>query len=276
MNNTLEHFNGSSDFEIKRNANIARLKTRYNQKLTEYYNKYQVYLINYFSPSNSGVTQNLTKDNYTFTQAKGKNTFLKAGITPTPGPSMVALSKFLPIDSADYVNNLERNKAACREDGQCMGFDSLGNYFKGGTLVSSSKFPEGRAAVLGDNYRSWKKNTTETVAGGDIPTMGELERLKSELDTILANLRTNIDSTDSKLIAEADELEKKRDEILERNKQIVMQGKSLDLMNLKLVSRERQNEFSIERNRYRRIMIVVLVVCNLILMGYFGFLLTKK
>ena len=47
MNNTLEHFNGSSDFEIKRNANIARLKTRYNQKLNEYYNKYQVYLINY-------------------------------------------------------------------------------------------------------------------------------------------------------------------------------------------------------------------------------------
>ena len=55
-----------------------------------------------------------------------------------------------------------------------------------------------------------------------------------------------------------------------------MQGKSLDLMNLKLVSRERQNEFSIERNRYRRIMIVVLIVCNVILMGYFGFLLTKK
>jgi len=274
MNNTLEHFNGSSDFEIKRNANIARLKTRYNQKLNEYYNKYQVYLINYFSPSKSGVTQNLTKDNYTFTQATGKNTFLKADKDHLTGTALGMVSLGIPINSDTYVVNLEKNKEACKQSDQCMGFDSLGNYFQPGTLTTN---PEGIAtAGLGDNYRTWKKNTTETVAGGDIPTMGELERLKSELDTILANLRTNIDSTDSKLIAEADELEKKRDEILERNKQIVMQGKSLDLMNLKLVSRERQNEFSIERNRYRRIMIVVLVVCNLILMGYFGFLLTKK
>lgn len=274
MNNTLEHFNGSSDFEIKRNANIARLKTRYNQKLTEYYNKYQVYLINYFSPSKSGVTQNLTKDNYTFTQATGKKTFLKANEVNLSGAALGMAPLGIPINSDTYVVNLEKNKEACKQNEQCMGFDSQGNYFQVGTLTTK---PEGiPTAGLGDNYRTWKKNTTETVAGGDIPTMGELERLKSELDTILANLRTNIDSTDSKLIAEADELEKKRDEILERNKQIVMQGKSLDLMNLKLVSRERQNEFSIERNRYRRIMIVVLVVCNLILMGYFGFLLTKK
>ena len=155
-----------------------------------------------------------------------------------------------------------------------MGFDSQGNYFKGGTIVSGNTgiATSGR----GTNFRTWKKLTTKVATGGDIPTMGKLESLKSELDTILAQLRTNIDATDSKLVAEADELEKKRDEILERNRQIVMQGKSLDLMNLKLVSRERQNKFSIERNRYRRIMIVVLIVCNVILMGYFGFLLTKK
>ena len=286
MNNTLEHFYTGSDFENKRKANIARLKKRYNDKLGEYYTSYQTYLINYFSPSNNGVTVQRSDDEIEFQKAEGTNTFLKNGESSSPGgddfPSLgLACSEDGIYEGqegctqrSDYANKLAQNKASCIANKNCMGFDNKGNYFKGGTIVSGNTgiATSGR----GGNFRTWKKLTTKVATGVEIPTMGKLESLKSELDTILAQLRTNIDATDSKLVAEADELEKKRDEILERNRQIVMQGKSLDLMNLKLVSRERQNEFSIERNRYRRIMIVVLIVCNVILMGYFGFLLTKK
>ena len=102
-----------------------------------------------------------------------------------------------------------------------------------------------------------------------------LDVLRKKIADVLTELKTNIEDTDQRLAQHKMTVDAKRTVILDRNKKIQRQDKDLESIRLKLISRRRQNEFSSERNRYRKVLLVLLVVCNVILIGYLGYLITN-
>tara|TARA_B100001094_G_C17792176_1_gene604900 strand:- start:25 stop:588 length:564 start_codon:yes stop_codon:yes gene_type:complete len=67
-----------------------------------------------------------------------------------------------------------------------------------------------------------------------------------------------------------------QDHIIQNNNTITHQDNDIKKLNISLVSKKRQIEFTMERNRNRRIMIAILIIINLILIGVTYFLYTKK
>ena len=66
------------------------------------------------------------------------------------------------------------------------------------------------------------------------------------------------------------------DEIHRKNRLILQQDDGIKNNNLEVLSKDRQIAFTQERNRYRRVMIVALVVINLLLIGLFYYLISSS
>lgn len=128
-----------------------------------------------------------------------------------------------------------------------------------------------------------QKNLENVIANSDNPkdstavksAQEGVEETNRKMVELVAQLNKNIGITDNKIKNFAKLADKNRQQVLARNQQILSQDKSLEDMNLKLISRNRQSEFSLERNSYSRVMLVILVIINVILMGYFGYLITR-
>ena len=263
-------------YSIQRAANIMELRNTYDDLLNEYYALYKNYLGYKFS--NNKKAREITE-----TVAATYNEVL---VGKTVDPKFVNLEKVNCPTTKENPNAplcvgsdaVELMKAKCTAFGdRCMGFTNLGELKSNGDDANLVNFSMDIGG--GEKIKLYKKNTTRKKM---IPpaklaanARGKLNILKSKIDAILAELKQNIDSTDLELKDHSAIVDKKRKDILSRNKEIQKQDKDLDAINLKLVSRKRQNEFSVERNRYRKVMLVMLVIANIILLGYFAHLLTK-
>jgi len=129
-----------------------------------------------------------------------------------------------------------------------------------------------------------QKNLESAISGSDNPKDSQVVK-SAQLEVGASNqkmldlvdqLNKNIGVTNNKIKDFAKLADENRKQVLTRNQQILSQDKSLEDMSLKLISRNRQSEFSLERNGYSRVMLVILVIINVILMGYFGYLITRK
>ena len=259
-------------YSIKRAANIMELRNTYDDLLDEYYTLYKSYLGYKFTNNTTERKVEETLDVPTFNEViTGK----------TVDPKFVNLDK---VDTGCGVSGcspeaLKIVENKCALNAACKGYTNRGELKSNvddGNLVNFTI----DGAATGVPMKLYKKKTTQTkiipAATLAANARGRLDVLKSKIDAILAELKQNIDSTDLELKDHSDIVDKKRTEILSRNKEIQKQDKDLEAINLKLISRRRQNEFSLERNKYRKVMLVMLVVANIILLGYFGHLLTKS
>jgi len=243
------------------------LRNTYDDLLNEYYTLYKSYLGYKFTNNKTATTQEVALDTPTYTELDGK----------TVDPKFPNLEKIntgcAPVCTPDALKIIE-NK--CSINPLCKGYTNQGELKSNADDANIVNFS---IPVGGKQIKLYKKKTTRTVI---VPAAtlaknarGKLNVLKSKIDAILQELKQNIDTTDLELKDHAAIVDKKRTEILSRNKEIQKQDKDLEAINLKLVSRKRQNEFSLERNRYRKVMLVILVIANIILLGYFAHLLTK-
>ena len=264
-------------YSIKRAENIMELRNTYDDLLTEYYTLYKNYL-GYKFTNNKGPKQVEQKlDVPTFDEVvNNKVADVKYNIgTPHVKCGVKGCDDKTLLDTGGSVLELIKNN--CASNVACKGYTNRGELKSDITKLETSTM----AAAAGQlPYKLWKKKTTKTIT---VPAVtlaknakGRLDVLKSKIDDILKELKENIDTTDLELKDHSEIVDKKRGEILVRNKEIQKQDKDLEAINLKLVSRKRQNEFSLERNKYKKFMLVMLVIANIILLGYFGFLLTKS
>jgi hypothetical protein len=265
-------------YSIKRAENIMELRNTYNDLLAEYYTLYKNYL-GYKFTNNKGPKQvELKLPVPTFDEVvNDKVTDKKYNIPNAYTASKYKLTGYSDADGSEGRRVLDIIKNNCAANPACKGYSNRGELKSDITKLETSTM-----AVAADHLRQklWIKKTTFLKI---IPAVTlaknareRLDVLKSKIDDILKELKENIDTTDLELKDHSEIVDKKRGEILVRNKEIQKQDKDLEAINLKLVSRKRQNEFSLERNKYKKFMLVMLVIANIILLGYFGFLLTKS
>tara|TARA_B110000908_G_C10219293_1_gene434460 strand:+ start:550 stop:1020 length:471 start_codon:yes stop_codon:yes gene_type:complete len=86
-----------------------------------------------------------------------------------------------------------------------------------------------------------------------------------KLNGILDELKNNIKKTNELITTQTYLVNSKTDVIMQKNKDISTQDKYVSKSNIELISKKKQNEFSVERNRYKRVVLVVLVVINILL-----------
>lgn len=109
--------------------------------------------------------------------------------------------------------------------------------------------------------RAWKKNYAETTL------RPKVEKINNELNSILENVKTNINDTSEIITKQAANIDNSTESIHRKNRLIHDQDKTIRDTNLSLLSKNRQISFTKERNNYRIIMLVILVVVNILIMG---------
>ncbi len=95
----------------------------------------------------------------------------------------------------------------------------------------------------------------------------KVEALNTELNNILNEVKKNIIETESLINKQKSEVENKTKMIYEKNSIIENQDKIIKSRNQELVSKDKQIQFTLERNRYRRIIMISLLLTNVALIG---------
>ena len=103
-----------------------------------------------------------------------------------------------------------------------------------------------------------------------------ISKTNAKLNRILSSLKNNIKNTDKTIEDHERNINNKTSLIHKRNNVIAHQDKKIEQSNDELVSRNRQIEFTEERNRYRLMMIILLVFVNLLLGGGLFYLLNGR
>tara|TARA_B110000208_G_scaffold125989_1_gene153514 strand:+ start:83 stop:553 length:471 start_codon:yes stop_codon:yes gene_type:complete len=112
-------------------------------------------------------------------------------------------------------------------------------------------------------------STTGNIAKEKVTTINK------KLNSILDELKNNIKKTDDMIESQTRLVDSKTDVIMQKNKDIDTQDKYVATSNIELVSKKKQNEFSVERNRYKRIILVILIIIN-VLLGWGIYTLYKR
>ena len=100
--------------------------------------------------------------------------------------------------------------------------------------------------------------------------------INKNLNDILRQLKRNINYTNKMINRHKRLVTSKTSSVMQKNKTIKHQDNYIEDRNIDLLSKNRQVEFSKERNSYKRMMLIVLVIINLILIALFYYLVMKN
>jgi hypothetical protein len=95
----------------------------------------------------------------------------------------------------------------------------------------------------------------------------KVERLNKNLNNILEKLKLNINTTAGVIKTQSDEISQKRSTIERKNHHIKKQDNDIVRTNIDMVSKDRQVNYSKERNSYRRIMMIALIIINILIVA---------
>jgi hypothetical protein len=130
----------------------------------------------------------------------------------------------------------------------------LNNYYNGYNKYLQYKFDK-------SSERAWKRNFAETTL------KPKVEKTNKRLNRILNSLKMNIKKTEKLINVQSRNVDNKTFVIHKKNKQIKQQDNVLSTQGGSVLSRKEQIRFTTERNGYRRMMIIVLILVNLGLVG---------
>ena len=139
----------------------------------------------------------------------------------------------------------------------------LNNYYNAYNTYLQYKYDNSRD-------RSWKRNYAETTLRPKVVAINKT------LNNILVNLKTNIKHTNKLIHKHKNLVDSKTTSVMQKNKTIKYQDNYIDDKNIELTSKNRQVVFSKERNNFKRFMLIVLIVINLVLVALFYYLVMKK
>lgn len=130
----------------------------------------------------------------------------------------------------------------------------LNNYYNGYNKYLQYKFDK-------SSERAWKRNFAETTL------KPKVEKTNKRLNRILNSLKMNIKKTEKLIDVQSRNVDNKTFVIHKKNKQIKQQDDLLSKQGGSVLSRKEQIRFTTERNAYRRMMIIILILVNLGLVG---------
>jgi len=130
----------------------------------------------------------------------------------------------------------------------------LNNYYNGYNKYLQYKFDK-------SSERAWKRNFAETTL------KPKVEKTNKRLNRILNSLKMNIKKTEKLIDVQSRNVDNKTFVIHKKNKQIKSQDDLLSKQGGSVLSRKEQIRFTTERNAYRRMMIIILILVNLGLVG---------
>ena len=139
----------------------------------------------------------------------------------------------------------------------------LNNYYNSYNQYLQYKYDTSRDA-------NWKRNYAETKL------KPKVKAINANLNRMLKELKKNIKYTDDLITRQKRILTTKGNSVQQKNRIIHSQDVLVEDKNNDLTGKERQIEFSLERNSYRRIMLFVLLIINIILAGLFYILIMKN
>lgn len=132
---------------------------------------------------------------------------------------------------------------------------------------------KGEYQRLRDKYIQAYQNYLEDTLAGKTPnnqTLRNEETMKNaqkDIQDHLADLNDNNKLNNQTIQEMTDQLDNQTTNIQSRNNDISNQNLNINKLNISLLSKERQIEYTNERNRNRRIMVAVLIIINLILIS---------
>ena len=102
-----------------------------------------------------------------------------------------------------------------------------------------------------------------------------VETTRTELNNHLNSLIDNNEMSIEKINVKSEKIKKREQQIQKNNNDIKNQDNNINKLNISLLSKARQIEYTNERNRNRRIMVAVLIIINLILI-FVAYMLYNK
>ena len=109
--------------------------------------------------------------------------------------------------------------------------------------------------------RAWKRMYAEKTL------RPKVEKLNRDLNGILEKMKTSISGSSKVIATQTKEIQQKRDAIDIKNNRIKIQDTSIVNTNTDLISKNRQIGFTNERNSYRRNILIVLLIMNILIGG---------
>ena len=118
-----------------------------------------------------------------------------------------------------------------------------------------------------DTYiRAYKNYLEKTLKGEDATDQkGTMQTAHDAIQDHLKDLSDNNELNSQTLSDRADDVRASEARVQRNNTNIKNQDNNIHKLNISLLSKERQIEYTNERNRNRRIMVAVLIIINLIL-----------
>jgi len=118
---------------------------------------------------------------------------------------------------------------------------------------------------LYQKYLDQKFSANENEQKQSLKTYDELKVIDQTLRDIMEKLKKGTDSISNKILESSEAIERKTFQIYEKAKTLDMQQDLIARKNEELHSKKKQIEMGIQKNKYRRNVIMVLILINIIL-----------
>jgi len=112
----------------------------------------------------------------------------------------------------------------------------------------------------------YSRNPNESGAQADAK-FKELKETDNKIRRLIDKMNESGDSVTPKLLNTNNEIERKTFQIYEKSKSLDIQQNEIEKRREELHSRQKQIEMGIQKNRYRRNVIIFLIIINLLMLG---------
>jgi len=112
----------------------------------------------------------------------------------------------------------------------------------------------------------YSRNPSESGAQADAKYK-ELKDTDNKIRELMGKMDVGGDSITPKLLNTNNEIERKTFQIYEKSKSLDIQQNEIERRKEELHSRQKQIEMGVQKNRYRRNVIIFLIIINLIMLG---------
>ena len=127
-------------------------------------------------------------------------------------------------------------------------------------------------------YNEWLTlKADENADDADIlAAQTSVEEINQTLNSILFELKKNIEYTDGLIANQKRVIQNKNTEVVRQNRAAALQDAGVTAKNNELISKANQIEFSKKRNNFRKFILLILVILNIILGAIFWKVVLKK
>lgn len=148
--------------------------------------------------------------------------------------------------------------------------DNVNESLRSKYFTTSEKY-----ANLYQKYLDQKFSSNAEEQKASLSTYNELKVIDQSLRDIMDKLKKSTDSISNKILESSEAIERKTFQIYEKAKTLDIQQDLINRKNEELHSKKKQIEMGIQKNKYRRNLIFVLIALNVLLIAALYFFYVK-